>query len=111
MPRTADFTKVLVNIFPHSHRQGRFVAKCPLVEKPLSCHALTMTAPALTTTSNQSATVHYGDGEFAVLKSGDHVACAVSGVHIPLPSLRYWSVERQQAYAGPLEYMAAERDA
>ena len=70
-----------------------------------------MTAPALTPAATRRATVHYGDGEFAVLKAGDHVTCAISGVQIPLISLRYWSVERQQAYAGPLEYMAAERDA
>ena len=70
-----------------------------------------MTAAAPTSTTSRCATVHYGDGEFAVLGVGDHVNCAISGVQIPLVSLRYWSVERQQAYAGPLEYMAAERDA
>jgi len=36
---------------------------------------------------------------FRVLSPGDHVACAVSGEKIPLDELRYWCVERQQAYA------------
>jgi hypothetical protein len=49
------------------------------------------------------AKLHYGDGEFAVLKPGRYVLCAVSGVPIPLEALRYWSAERQEAYAGPEE--------
>ena len=36
---------------------------------------------------------------FRVLKPGDYVVCAVSGERIPLDGLRYWSVERQEAYA------------
>ncbi|MEG0819889.1 MAG: DUF2093 domain-containing protein [Brevundimonas sp.] len=55
--------------------------------------------------------MHYGDGEFAVLRPGAYVSCAVSGVPIPLAALRYWSVERQEAYASPLEFMTAARDA
>ncbi|ANF54833.1 DUF2093 domain-containing protein [Brevundimonas sp. M1A4_2e] len=57
--------------------------------------------------SGQTASLHYGDGEFAVLSAGAFVRCAVSGVAIPLTALRYWSVERQEAYAGPREYLAA----
>jgi len=49
------------------------------------------------------ATVHFADGEFAVLKAGRFVACAVSGRPIPLEILRYWSVDHQEAYAGPGE--------
>jgi len=49
------------------------------------------------------ATLHYGDGEFAVLKPGPFVLCAVSGRAIPLEALRYWSAELQEAYAGPTE--------
>jgi hypothetical protein len=70
-----------------------------------------MNAPTQTSPAPRAATLHYGDGEFAVLGSGDYVSCAISGAQIPLLALRYWSVERQQAYAGPLEYMAAERGA
>lgn len=49
------------------------------------------------------ATLHYGDGEYAVLKPGRVVVCAVSGRPIPLETLRYWSARLQEAYAGPGE--------
>ena len=49
------------------------------------------------------AVLHYGDGEFAVLKPGRYVLCAVTGVKIPVDQLRYWSATRQEAYAGPAE--------
>eukprot|EP01030_Chromulinospumella_sphaerica_P027008 gene27008-27238_t len=39
------------------------------------------------------AQLHYGDGDFAILKPGKHVLCAVTGVKIPLDALRYWSPE------------------
>lgn len=70
-----------------------------------------MTTPAPLPASPPLATLHYGDGEFALLRPGAYVTCAVSGVAIPLAALRYWSVERQEAYASPLEFMAAARDA
>ena len=53
--------------------------------------------------ATDEAKLHYGDGEFAVLKPGRYVLCAVSGAAIPLEALRYWSAERQEAYAGPEE--------
>ena len=34
------------------------------------------------------ALLHYGDGEYAVLKPGKFVLCAVSGAKIPLEALR-----------------------
>jgi hypothetical protein len=49
------------------------------------------------------AVLHYGDGEFVVLKPGRYVVCAVSGVRIPLDALRYWNPSTQEAYAGPAE--------
>ncbi|WP_293679783.1 DUF2093 domain-containing protein [uncultured Phenylobacterium sp.] len=49
------------------------------------------------------AKLHYGDGEYAVLRPGRYVLCAVSGQKIPLEQLRYWSAELQEAYAGPRE--------
>ncbi|MES2034417.1 MAG: DUF2093 domain-containing protein [Pseudomonadota bacterium] len=49
------------------------------------------------------ATVHFGDGDYAVLKPGRHVICAVSGKKIPLEALRYWNPTVQEAYAGPAE--------
>ena len=54
-------------------------------------------------TSTARATLHYGDGEYAVLRPGRFVTCAVSGKSIPLETLRYWSVSLQEAYAGPEE--------
>jgi hypothetical protein len=49
------------------------------------------------------AKLHYGDGDFAVIKPGRYVVCAVTGKKIPLEQLRYWSAERQEAYAGAAE--------
>lgn len=43
----------------------------------------------------------YGDGEYHVVRPGTYVVCAVTGVHIQLDDLRYWSVEFQEAYATP----------
>jgi hypothetical protein len=51
------------------------------------------------------ATVHYGEGEYVVLKPGRHVVCAVSGRAITLDALRYWSSTHQEAYAGAKEAM------
>lgn len=45
------------------------------------------------------AELEYLDGEYRVVKSGSYVVCAVTGVKIPLESLRYWSVDLQEAYA------------
>jgi len=44
------------------------------------------------------AVLHYGDGEFAVLRAGRNVRCAVSGKLIPVENLRYWSAALQEAY-------------
>jgi hypothetical protein len=49
------------------------------------------------------ATLHFGDGDYAVLKPGRYVLCAVSSRRIPLEALRYWSAQRQEAYAGAAE--------
>jgi hypothetical protein len=47
------------------------------------------------------AEVRYLDADFRVMRPGAYVRCAVTGERIPLEELRYWSVERQEAYAGP----------
>ncbi|MDB5420127.1 MAG: hypothetical protein JWR59_74 [Brevundimonas sp.] len=52
------------------------------------------------------AVLHYGDGEYAVMKPGRYVTCAVSGTRIPLEALRYWNPVVQEAYAGPKEALA-----
>ena len=48
-------------------------------------------------------------GTFRVLSPGDHVICAVTGARIPLDELRYWSVERQEAYANVEASVRAEK--
>ncbi len=45
------------------------------------------------------AELEYLDGEYRVVRPGSYVACAVTGTHIPLEALRYWSVDLQEAYA------------
>jgi hypothetical protein len=47
------------------------------------------------------AEIKFLDGDFRVVRPGAYVRCAVTGVPIPLEELKYWSVERQEAYAGP----------
>lgn len=54
----------------------------------------------LMNSSDEEARLHYGPNGFRVLRPGRHVRCAVSGAPIPLAELRYWSVERQEPYAG-----------
>lgn len=44
------------------------------------------------------AIIEYGDGEFSIVRPGAFVRCAVTGAKIPLQSLKYWSVDRQEAY-------------
>lgn len=53
----------------------------------------------LVSNSDRPARLHYMANGFRVLTPGDHVVCAVSGARIPIDSLRYWSVDRQHAYA------------
>jgi len=45
------------------------------------------------------ATLLYGPNGFRVIRPGHHVLCAVTGEPIALEALRYWSAERQEAYA------------
>ncbi len=46
----------------------------------------------------REAVIEYLDAEFAVIKAGDYVRCAVTGKKIPLDALRYWNVDKQEAY-------------
>ena len=55
----------------------------------------------LMSNTDRPARLHYMANGFRVLATGDHVVCAISGARITLEDLRYWSVERQEAYAGP----------
>jgi hypothetical protein len=53
----------------------------------------------LMSSGEQAATLVYGPNGFRVVKPGRFVTCAVTGEAIPLETLRYWSVERQEPYA------------
>ncbi len=64
----------------------------------------------LMTSKNRPARLHYMGGTFRVLSPGDHVVCAATGVRIPLEELRYWNVERQEAYATAEASAASHRD-
>mgnify|MGYP003577793789 CR=1 FL=1 len=57
--------------------------------------------------ASDQASLHYGDGEYAVLRPGRFVRCAVTDRPIPLEALRYWSPTRQEAYWGPAEFIAS----
>jgi hypothetical protein len=48
------------------------------------------------------AQIEFRHGEYRVIVPGSYVLCAVTGQRIPLQDLRYWNVERQEAYASPL---------
>lgn len=45
------------------------------------------------------AKLQYLSGSYKRIRNGDYVVCAVTGARIPLPALRYWSHELQEAYA------------
>jgi hypothetical protein len=53
----------------------------------------------LMSSNDKAAKLLYGPSSFRVLRPGQHVYCAVTGEAIPLPELRYWSAEHQEAYA------------
>jgi hypothetical protein len=51
--------------------------------------------------STSEAVIEYLDGDFRVMRPGAFVRCAATGVPIPVEELRYWNVDRQEAYANP----------
>ena len=61
-------------------------------------------------TTKGEASLTYGDGEFQIVKPGKFVRCAVTGEHIPIDELRYWNVERQEAYASAEVSMQRTRE-
>ena len=54
----------------------------------------------LMSSNERPATLQYQPNGFRVLSAGSFVLCAVTGERVPLDALRYWSVARQEAYAG-----------
>jgi hypothetical protein len=61
----------------------------------------------LMNSADRPAMLYYQPNGFRVLSPGTHVLCAVSGEAVALEALRYWCVERQEAYASPA--LAARR--
>jgi len=48
--------------------------------------------------SGHEARLRYLDGDFEIVRAGRYVVCAVTGRKIAVEDLRYWSVDRQEAY-------------
>ncbi len=59
----------------------------------------------------REARLHYLAGTFRLLGAGDFVRCAETRMEIPLDELRYWNVDRQEAYVDAAASLAAERRA
>jgi hypothetical protein len=59
----------------------------------------------------REAKIRYLDGDYQVLSAGSYVVCAATGVHIPIDELRYWSVQRQEAYVDCATSLEAEKRA
>jgi hypothetical protein len=55
------------------------------------------------------AEVKYLDGDFRVIRPGAYVRCGVTGAAIPLEELKYWDVDRQEAYVTPEAVMQRRR--
>lgn len=51
---------------------------------------------------SSEAVLRYLDGDYEIVRHGAYVTCAVTGTHIPLDELKYWSVARQEPYASGL---------
>ena len=47
------------------------------------------------------AEIEFLDGDFRIAKPGAYVRCAVTKEPIAIDELRYWDVDRQEAYATP----------
>ena len=60
---------------------------------------------------SREAKIRYLDGDFQILMPGAYVVCSVTGEHIPIDELRYWSVARQEAYVDATASLEAEKRA
>ena len=52
---------------------------------------------------NKLAKLKFLANNFKIIEAGDHVICAISKKKIPLESLNYWNVEKQEAYYSYVE--------
>ncbi len=57
------------------------------------------------------AKILYLPAGFEVLAKGDYVHCARTNRRIPLAALRYWNVDRQEAYCDAIIALEAKLDA
>jgi hypothetical protein len=60
---------------------------------------------------NRQATVKYLDGDFQIMVPGSYVVCAMTGRPITIDELKYWSVDRQEAYVDAAASLEAEKRA
>ncbi len=44
------------------------------------------------------AKLRYGDADFDIIQPGSFVRCAITGKPILIDDLKYWNVDRQEAY-------------
>lgn len=59
----------------------------------------------------KEASLRYMDGEVKVIRPGAFVRCAITSQMIPIADLKYWSVERQEAYVDAAASLEAEKRA
>ncbi|ATN33252.1 DUF2093 domain-containing protein [Rhizobium sp. S95] len=60
---------------------------------------------------NREAKIRYLDADFQILSPGSYVVCAVTGKHILIDELKYWSVARQEPYVDATASLEAEKRA
>ena len=58
----------------------------------------------------REAQLRYLDADFQVIIAGAFVRCAVTGRPIPIDELKYWNVERQEAYIDAHASLERERE-
>ena len=51
----------------------------------------------------REAKLKFLGGEFQIIREGEFVRCAISGIAIRIDDLRYWNVDKQVAYKSALE--------
>lgn len=78
----------------------------PLPAKRGQQKEITMQRPDRRPPPPGEASLEYLDGDFRVVRAGNHVRCAITGAKIELEELKYWSVALQEAYATPDAVMA-----
>ncbi len=59
----------------------------------------------------REAVLHFLDADYEVVEPGHFVVCAVTGEHILLEDLRYWSVDRQEPYGNAAAALSAYEQA